>query len=338
MRGTAKVAIGNPKADLDCSLEARHPVFPPAATGSDSGGSPREVFRHPVVDGLSRPWLSRCRGARTCDSAHGRKDLCARRAHREVARRSRVVAGRAAPLLFRRRGTGRSGSRLGKPHVMVSRAKLASLEGAAASEQDRDHRSRYGMAAYQWAPDSKHLLFDANGRLWMYDLRNGTGLEIGMSGQAAGDDQSFSPNGEIFVHSQSWACGSTPERSRLADQHRGPAPERRHAERRGRLGLPGGTRCPQQLFLVAGFKEPCLPADERKRSALLPGHGLDSDPCRRRDAALPAAWGSPTPMCASAWCRRKAAEWHGSGSRSSQGKITYRVLAGLIAKTFGPRL
>jgi dipeptidyl-peptidase-4 len=84
----------------------------------------------------------------------------------------------------------------GKPHVLVSRAKLASLEGAAASEQDRDHRSRYGMAAYQWAPDSKHLLFDANGRLWMYDLRNGTGLEIGISGQAAGDDPKFSPNGE----------------------------------------------------------------------------------------------------------------------------------------------
>jgi dipeptidyl-peptidase-4 len=84
----------------------------------------------------------------------------------------------------------------GKPHVLVSRAKLASLEGAAASEQDRDHRSRYGMAAYQWAPDSKHLLFDANGRLWMYDLRNGTGVEIGISGQAAGDDPKFSPNGE----------------------------------------------------------------------------------------------------------------------------------------------
>jgi dipeptidyl-peptidase 4 len=84
----------------------------------------------------------------------------------------------------------------GRPHVLVSRAKLASLEGAGGSEQDRDHRSRYGMAAYQWAPDSKHLLFDANGRLWMYDLRNGTGVEIGASGQAAGDDPKFSPNGE----------------------------------------------------------------------------------------------------------------------------------------------
>jgi dipeptidyl-peptidase-4 len=84
----------------------------------------------------------------------------------------------------------------GKPHVLVSRAKITSIEGAPASEQDRDHRFRYGMAAYQWAPDSAHLLFDTNGRLWMYDLHTGTGVEIGFSGQASGDDPKFSPNGE----------------------------------------------------------------------------------------------------------------------------------------------
>ncbi len=86
----------------------------------------------------------------------------------------------------------------GKPHVMVSRAKMASLDGSKASEQDRDHRNRYGMAAYIWAPDSKHLLFDSNGRLWMYDLRNGTGIEIGFAGEASGDDPKFSPNGEAI--------------------------------------------------------------------------------------------------------------------------------------------
>jgi len=84
----------------------------------------------------------------------------------------------------------------GKPHVMISREKIASIQGSAGSEQDRDHRSRYGMASYTWAPDAKHLLFDTNGRLWLYDLRNGTGLEIGASGQASGDDPKFSPNGE----------------------------------------------------------------------------------------------------------------------------------------------
>ena len=86
----------------------------------------------------------------------------------------------------------------GKPHVMVSRAKITSLQGNSVSEQDSDHRSRYGMASYIWAPDSKHLLFDSNGRLWMYDLRNGTGLQIAFTGQASGDDPKFSPNGEII--------------------------------------------------------------------------------------------------------------------------------------------
>ncbi len=83
----------------------------------------------------------------------------------------------------------------GKPHVIVSREKMAPLSGAKASEQDRDHRSRYGQANYIWAPDSRHLLFDSNGRLWMYDLHNGTGIQIGFTGAASGDDPKFSPDG-----------------------------------------------------------------------------------------------------------------------------------------------
>ena len=85
-----------------------------------------------------------------------------------------------------------------KPHVLVSRAKLAALSGAEGSETDRDHRDRYKMASYIWAPDSAHLLFDSNGRLWLYDLRNGTGLEIAFSGAGSGDDPKFSPNGEFI--------------------------------------------------------------------------------------------------------------------------------------------
>jgi dipeptidyl-peptidase-4 len=85
---------------------------------------------------------------------------------------------------------------LRKPHVLVSRAKLATLATGKATEQDRDHRERYGMASYIWAPDSKHLMFDSNGRLWIYDLSNGTGIEIGYAGEGSGDDPKFSPNGE----------------------------------------------------------------------------------------------------------------------------------------------
>jgi dipeptidyl-peptidase-4 len=86
----------------------------------------------------------------------------------------------------------------GKPQVRVSRAKLAALAGANATETDHDHRDRYKMANYLWAPDSAHLMFDSNGTLWMYDLKNGTGIEIGFTGSASGDDPKFSPNGEYI--------------------------------------------------------------------------------------------------------------------------------------------
>jgi len=84
----------------------------------------------------------------------------------------------------------------GKTHVLVSRAKLASISGSNNSETDLDRRDRYGIAGYQWAPDSTHLLFDSNGRLWIYDLKTGTGVQIGFSDAASGDDPKFSPNGD----------------------------------------------------------------------------------------------------------------------------------------------
>jgi dipeptidyl-peptidase-4 len=84
----------------------------------------------------------------------------------------------------------------GRPHVLVSREKMAPLMTLGGSEQARDHRSRYGMASYVWAPDSTHVLFDSDGHLWLYDVRNGTGLQMGYSGEAAGDDPKFSPDGQ----------------------------------------------------------------------------------------------------------------------------------------------
>ncbi|MGA2648931.1 MAG: alpha/beta fold hydrolase [Terracidiphilus sp.] len=84
----------------------------------------------------------------------------------------------------------------GKGHVLVSRAKLVAISGTEGSEIDRDHRSRYKMASYLWSPDETHLLFDANGRLWNYDLHNGTGVQIGFTGAASGDDPKFSPDGQ----------------------------------------------------------------------------------------------------------------------------------------------
>jgi dipeptidyl-peptidase 4 len=85
-----------------------------------------------------------------------------------------------------------------RPQILVSHAKMASLTGETTTEKDRDHRARYGMASYLWAPDSSHLLFDSNGRLWLYDLKTGTGLNIGSSGSASGDDPKFSPDGKLL--------------------------------------------------------------------------------------------------------------------------------------------
>jgi len=87
----------------------------------------------------------------------------------------------------------------GRPHVLVSRAKLSAMSGVNQSEQDRDRRERYKMASYIWAPDSRHLLFDSGGRLWLYDLGNGTGIQIGFTDTLSGDDPKFSPHGEAIT-------------------------------------------------------------------------------------------------------------------------------------------
>ncbi len=52
------------------------------------------------------------------------------------------------------------------------------------------------MAGYIWAPDSQHLLFDADGHLWIYHLANGTGSQIGYTGAGSGNDPKFSPDGK----------------------------------------------------------------------------------------------------------------------------------------------
>src|SRR5664279_2545901 len=81
-----------------------------------------------------------------------------------------------------------------KTTVLVGRSKLATLNSANTTEKDKDHRNRYNMGGYVWGPDSRHLLFDSNGQLWIYDLHNGTGVEVAFTGSASGDDPKFSPD------------------------------------------------------------------------------------------------------------------------------------------------
>src|ERR1700753_847399 len=57
----------------------------------------------------------------------------------------------------------------GKVQTLISEDKMKSLTPPATSEQDRNIRTRYRVASYFWAPDSKHLLFDSSGQLWFFD-------------------------------------------------------------------------------------------------------------------------------------------------------------------------
>jgi dipeptidyl-peptidase-4 len=81
--------------------------------------------------------------------------------------------------------------------LLVSESKLSTL--APPVENIRDEReieriSRYHVDPYQWAPDSKHLLFVPHGQLWLYSLDNGTALQLSSSPDPISDPK-FSPDG-----------------------------------------------------------------------------------------------------------------------------------------------
>ncbi len=64
----------------------------------------------------------------------------------------------------------------GKPAVLVASEKIAAMKPPVSTSKDdreKDNRARYGVAGYHWAPDSEHLLFDANGQLWYFTLTTG---------------------------------------------------------------------------------------------------------------------------------------------------------------------
>jgi dipeptidyl-peptidase-4 len=87
-----------------------------------------------------------------------------------------------------------------KPKTLIPYSKISVLLNAALPERDRDHRARYDQPDYIWAPDSDHILFDTNGALWLYNPKNGTGVQIGNSGMSSGDDPKFSPNGQFVSY------------------------------------------------------------------------------------------------------------------------------------------
>src|SRR5271155_3004535 len=85
----------------------------------------------------------------------------------------------------------------GEKKVLVSSAKLASLApdvNNVKNEREKERLTRYHVAAYLWAPDSKHLIFDSQGQLWLFDLATGTAVQFTSAPDPSGDPK-FSPDG-----------------------------------------------------------------------------------------------------------------------------------------------
>ena len=86
----------------------------------------------------------------------------------------------------------------GEKQVLVSATKLAKLDPdlnkVVKNEREKERRTRYHVAAYLWAPDSKHLIFDSQGQLWLYDLATATAVQFTSDSDPSGDPK-FSPDG-----------------------------------------------------------------------------------------------------------------------------------------------
>ena len=89
-----------------------------------------------------------------------------------------------------------------QPAVLVAREKLTLLAPPISSikdERQKEAAQRYSVAAYHWSPDSKKLLFDSRGQLWLYNLDNGTAVQVTSSNDAS-EDPKFSPDGTRIAY------------------------------------------------------------------------------------------------------------------------------------------
>jgi dipeptidyl-peptidase 4 len=95
-------------------------------------------------------------------------------------------------------------SATGEKKVLVSAEKLASLApdvNKVKNEREKERLTRYHVAAYVWAPDSKHIIFDSAGQLWLYDLGTATAVQFTSAPDPNGDPK-FSPDGSHLAYTR----------------------------------------------------------------------------------------------------------------------------------------
>ena len=90
----------------------------------------------------------------------------------------------------------------GEKKVLVNAGKLVGLAPPVEkikNEREKERVTRYHVAAYQWSPDSKNLLFDSQGQLWLYSLASGTAVQL-TSASDPSRDPKFSPDGTRLAY------------------------------------------------------------------------------------------------------------------------------------------
>ena len=90
----------------------------------------------------------------------------------------------------------------GEKKILVSAEKMAALApdiNSVQHEREKERRSRYHVADYLWAPDSKHLILDAQAQLWLYDLATQTSVQLTSASDPSGDPK-FSPDGNRLAY------------------------------------------------------------------------------------------------------------------------------------------
>jgi dipeptidyl-peptidase-4 len=86
----------------------------------------------------------------------------------------------------------------GKDAVLIAADSLAAMNsappnGGKGDDRAKDNRARYGVADYHWSPDSKSILFDSMGHLWLYNMASNRGVQLTTSDEPTGDPK-FSPD------------------------------------------------------------------------------------------------------------------------------------------------
>jgi dipeptidyl-peptidase-4 len=107
-----------------------------------------------------------------------------------------------------RNATGESGelwymdATTGEKKVLVSAGKLAALApdvNKVKNEREKERLTRYHVAEYLWSPDSKHLLFNAQGQLWLFDIETQTGVQF-TSASEPSESPEFAPDGKHVAY------------------------------------------------------------------------------------------------------------------------------------------